>query len=286
MIRDNLHEPFEIVLKELLEKCPRPEHKHNFFEVVYIISGSGLHYINENKFEYGTGHLFLLTPNDSHFFDIDTPTQFFFIRFSDGYIKPNKLETDIRQRLEFVLKNARHNPGCILKSEADKMIVKPIVGAILRELVSKDLYSKELIQQYVKTLIVIMARNISQGLPEKIDENTDGKVLDIIQYIQTNILSPEKIRAEEISKQFGISEHYLGRYFKKHSTETMQQYIVNYKLKLIETRLMHSNMRITEIASEMGFTDKSHLNRIFRKYRGVNPRDFRKERNAELRISK
>ncbi|MEO5889419.1 MAG: helix-turn-helix domain-containing protein [Ferruginibacter sp.] len=56
----------------------------------------------------------------------------------------------------------------------------------------------------------------------------------------------------------------------------MQQYISNYKLRLIETSLLHSDMRINEIAYELNFTDESHLNRIFKKYKGVSPSEFRK----------
>jgi AraC-like DNA-binding protein len=35
-------------------------------------------------------------------------------------------------------------------------------------------------------------------------------------------------------------------------------------------------MRINEIVYELNFTDESHLNRIFKKYRGVSPTEFRK----------
>ena len=84
------------------------------------------------------------------------------------------------------------------------------------------------------------------------------------------------IRDSTISQHFGISQNYLGRYFKKHTNETMQQYIIKYKLKLVENRLLHSEMRINEIAAELGFTDESHLNKLFKKYKGVIPSEFRK----------
>jgi len=35
-------------------------------------------------------------------------------------------------------------------------------------------------------------------------------------------------------------------------------------------------MRISEIVEELGFTDESHLNRLFKKYKDCNPTDFRK----------
>lgn len=51
----------------------------------------------------------------------------------------------------------------------------------------------------------------------------------------------------------------------------MQQYIINYKLKLIENRLLHSEMRINEIATELGFTDESHLNKLFKNIKVLSP---------------
>lgn len=280
MVKDNLYEPFQIVLKEMLDECPRPEHKHSFFELVFIVSGDGMHHINNTSFPYRAGQLFMLAPEDTHSFSIKGPTQFFFIRFTDIYIKSSSLHTDAVERLEFILKNANHIAGCVLKNPADRIVVKPIVDAIIREHTNNDLYNKELIRQYVNTLIVIVARNIAMGLPEQINEQSEEKALDILQYIQANIYQPERLRAECISKAFGISETYLGRYFKKHANETMQQYITSYKLKMIENRLLHGNMRISEIADELGFTDKSHLIRIFRKYKGMSPTEYKKSVSA------
>lgn len=124
--------------------------------------------------------------------------------------------------------------------------------------------------------LFVDVRNIAMFLPEQVDECSEDKSLDILQYIQANIYKTGKIRAKDISQHFGISENYLGRYIKKHTNETMQQYILNYKLKLVENRLLHSQMRICEIVEELGFTDESHLNKFFKKYRGCSPSNFRK----------
>ena len=151
-----------------------------------------------------------------------------------------------------------------------------MIEAICREHNDKDVYNQELIQQLVNTLIIIVARNIAKYLPEQVNVGTEAKAMDILQYIQTNIYYPEKIKAESISDYFGISNTYLGRYFKKHADETMQQYISNYKTKLIEHRLQFSDKRINEIAYEFGFTDESHFNKFFKKQKGNSPSEFRK----------
>ncbi|MBB5634460.1 AraC-like DNA-binding protein [Pedobacter cryoconitis] len=282
MVRDNLYEPFELVLKDILDECPRGPHVHSFFELVYIVSGTGKQSINEIKFNYLPNHLFLLTPGDSHYFEISKPTQFFFIRFNNNYIQSQNKQNEFVQQLEMILRNAANDPGCIIKNQSDKIVLKPMMEAVITEHQGNDLFHKELITSYIRTLLTIVARNISQYMPEKIVQHSDEKVVSILQYIQTNICNPDHLRIGHISKEFGISETYLSRYFKKHVNEGIQDYIINYKLGLIDNRLLHSNKRISEIADEFGFTDKSHLSRIFKKYRGVNPSDFKKGLTASV----
>lgn len=275
MRRETLYEPFEIVLKEL-DECPKEGHEHNFFELIYIVSGTGQQCINKNHFDYHGGHLFLITPDDCHSFKIKETTQFLFIRFNNIYIKNSALHQESVQKLEFILQHANHQPGCVLKNKTDKSLVKPMIEAIIREYVNRDLYNKELIRQLINTLIIVVARNIAKYLPEQINEQSEEKALGILEYIQSNICEPEKLSALNLGNVFGISESYLGRYFKKHAQETMQDYIMKYKLKLIENRLLHSDLRIGEISREFGFTDESHLNRTFKKYKGASPSGFRK----------
>lgn len=275
MKKESLYEPFEIEYKTVHD-CPKGGHKHLFFELVYVISGTGVQCVNKNNFSYHAGHMMLLAPDDCHSFNIDTPTDFFFLRFNDIYIKSGGFHAEDIRRLEYILQNANHAPGCILKNQPDKQLVKAIVEAIARERQQQDLYNQEVVRQLVNTLIVIVARNIARYVPEQVTAHTDEKAIDILNYIQNNIYYPEKIRAEAVSKHFGISDNYLGRFFKKHTSETMQQYITNYRVKLIEARLLHSDMRIVEIADELGFTDESHLNKFFRKQMGASPTAFRK----------
>lgn len=144
MKRENLHQPFEISFNELDESLLK-EHDHTFFELVYILSGTGLQWINNNKFPYHDGHLFMITPGDFHSFEIQTTTKFINIKFNDIYIHSAVFGAENIQRLEFILQHANHQPGCILRNKTDKLLVKPMIEAIIREYVNRNLYSKEII---------------------------------------------------------------------------------------------------------------------------------------------
>lgn len=212
MKRENLHQPFEISFSEL-DESQLKEHDHTFFELVYILSGTGVQWINNNRFPYHDGHLFMITPGDIHSFNIHTTTKFVYIKFNDIYIHSAVFGAENIQRLEFILQHANHRPGCILRNQTDKLLVKPMIEAIVREYLNKKIYSSEIITQLINTIVIVVARNIALFLPEQIDENSEEKSLNILQYIQSNICYPEKIKAKTISQHFGIS-NYLGRYFK------------------------------------------------------------------------
>ena len=274
-MKDNLYQPFEIVIQEL-DESPKATHQQTFFELIYIVSGTGTQFINKNTFEYGAGNLFLVTPADVHSFDVRDTTKFFFIKFNNIYIRNSTLQKGTIQKLEYILQNAHHEPGCIVKNQKEKLLVMSIVEAIIRDQINKDIFNKEFIHQLITTMIVIVARCLAKHIPDNLGEQSDEKAFNILDYIQANIYSPEKINAETIGRHFGISTSYVGRYFKKQNNETMQDYIIRYKLKLIETRLLHSDLRINEIADELGFTDESHMNRIFKKYKQMAPAAFRK----------
>ncbi|WP_264535422.1 AraC family transcriptional regulator [Flavobacterium sp. N1736] len=278
MTNKNLYLPFEVDVREL-EQFPKTTRKNNFFELIYVVSGTGIQIINNNQFHYQAGNLFLVTPQDIHSFEVLTPTKFFFLRFNEYYIKTNPQNgmQETVQRMEYILQNASHRPGCILKNQVDKPLIASLIESIINEQTNQQIYHQKITEQIVNAIITIVARNIALKLPKNIKESTGETVLEILHYIQENIYNPKQLKANLISEHFNISLNYLGKYFKKQTGETLHDYIANYKLRLIEARLLNSDMRINEIADELHFSDESHLNKVFRKHKGMNPSEFRKK---------
>src|ERR1700709_818262 len=119
MIKEQLYEPFTVSV-ETMNEFPKRATQNAFFELVYILSGEGKHCVNENRYAYRPGDMFLFTPEDLHDFKIETTTEFFFLRFNDIYLKSNGIIKDNVQRMEYLLYNAKQISGSILRYETDK----------------------------------------------------------------------------------------------------------------------------------------------------------------------
>ncbi|WP_223829260.1 AraC family transcriptional regulator [Elizabethkingia anophelis] len=70
--------------------------------------------------------------------------------------------------------------------------------------------------------------------------------MKIVTYIQKYIKNKEKLPIPIIAEHFRISENYFGEYFKQQTGISYQQYLLDYRLKLVENYLRHSSTRLDE----------------------------------------
>lgn len=270
----NLYHPFELQFLEVSEYEAK-ERKNTFFEMVFVLEGKGVQIINDHRLPYSSDKLFLIFPQDTHSFEVIEKTKFFFIRFHDSYLKTQN--SDWIQKLEFIFHNHNHLPGCILKTVTDKPLLRAMVEALIREENSNFPQQQEVIKQILNTIITLASRNISLISPLALNQSNAESGLDLLNFVHHNIYQPEELKATKMALKFNVSPTYISEYFKTKTGQSIQQYTIAYKVKLIETRLKFTNMQINEIVYEFGFSDASHLNRLFKKYTGLNPSDYKKQ---------
>lgn len=276
MKKENMHQSFEIIYRKV-DDCPASDLQFSFFQIAYVISGRGFLHLNGNCIAYHAGNLMLMTPNDYHNFNIVDTTEFMLVRINSEFVK--EYSSKNLTGIECLLYYSSHLSGCILRQKEDEFLVKSTVECLLHTIKYKDLHDEDLTAHYVNALIVIAVRNISKIRPLGIKESADKRILEIINYIRANIFSPPSLKASFIADKFDISATYLSSYFKNQCGETIQQFIANYRIRLIEHRLNFSDMRINEIVNEFGFSDQSHLNKFFKKHRSVSLTGYRKAKN-------
>jgi len=276
MKRYILHTPFNIYHFEA-EKWMHSVHKHTYFEIIFILKGKGTHNINGNTFSYNEGDVFLLGPEDFHDFEIEAMTEFCFIRFNELFNKNHTAEKDgpwqqIRKALLYTSSQSR---GSIVTDKPEKQKLQSLLAILEGEYENHPSQYFEIIRDsLMQSMMVILARNlIGQTRTKPVLKDS---VEPLLLYVRQHIYNPAELTMERLSAVFNYAPAYISIFFKKQTGESLKQYIIKHKIKLIEARLLYSQLSFSEIADEFGYTDESHFCKQFRKYTGHTPTEFRK----------
>lgn len=281
MKQKTLHQPFEVYVADMDCWNERPLIYH-FFEIVRIIDGTGTRETNRNRFQYRPGSIFLFTPLDCRGFDVETPTRFCSIRFSEVFLSEYKTEQD-KERVTEWLKQletifAHHNrfEELLIQNEGDCGMIASLISHLVTEYEQRQPGHEENLRHLVTLILNVITRNVHDGRAADTTGTKQALINRVLLHIQRHIADPEKLRVEHLAGQFNLSPNYVGEYFRKYTGESLQTYVASSRMKLVAQRLLQSNLTISEIADELGFTDESHLSRQFRKHYGTSPTAFRK----------
>jgi len=100
-------------------------------------------------------------------------------------------------------------------------------------------------------------------------------VLGLMKANQTGALS-----IEQMAQAAGLSKEYFIRQFKKTFGTTPGTYFLQLKMRTACDLLVSSNLHIQEIAFQLGYEDPFYFSRIFKRLRGVSPRQYRQSTRA------
>lgn len=284
MERKELHRPFEVHVSDMECWKERPLIYH-FFEIVQILEGSGVRTTNLNDFPYEKGSIFLFTPLDCRGFNATTPTRFCSIRFSEVFLGQYKNAPDRARivqwlkQLEHIFSHHNRFQRLLVKDTGDCKMISSLINNVVQEYQQKQAYHEENLQHFVTLLLNILARNASDNTnagTTATGQETEPLINRMLLHIRQHISDAEKLRVDYLAAHFNLSANYVGEYFRKLTGESLQHYITQYKINMVQQRLAFSTLTVSQIAGELGFTDESHLGRQFRKHSGVSPLEYRK----------
>lgn len=215
-MRRKQFEPLEIDTFET-SVFPLPKHNHTYYELIYIFKGCGTHHINQIVIPYKTGDLYLVSPDDEHFFSIKKSTKFCFIKFNDSYFESNKhLASDtitIASPID-IMRNSLLKEEKLTFDDPCRSILKKTIENIIDYNRFNKVSDSPIVFFQILALFGIVRESSAKFLKVSVDNSTHQND-DLISYIHKNIYYPELIRINSIADHFNISGTYFGAYFKR-----------------------------------------------------------------------
>ncbi|PKB16284.1 AraC family transcriptional regulator [Flavobacterium sp. 5] len=262
-----------LVIDEFEEdKYHLPTHSHTYYEIIYIIKGSGIHELNNNLLHYQSGDLFVISTDDEHYFDIKKTTRFFFIKFTDTYFNSNrKLTCDefLLNTPENIMRDKSLKENVLKLDETCASILKNTIDNIRAYNCKANISTSPIIFYQILSIFGLIKESLQQQNIKITGSGIDND--QIISYIHQNIYKPKLIQIKTIAEHFNISQSYFGTYFKRNFSISYRDYSNKLRVKLIEKRILNKQLSMKQIAFEFGFTDESHLSNYFKKQRNIKP---------------
>ena len=108
-------------------------------------------------------------------------------------------------------------------------------------------------------------------------EHKDDPIIAAQNYIESNF--EKKISVEKLALNVALSPRSFVRRFKKATSNTPTEYIQRVKIEASKKKFESSSVNINEVMYSVGYNDTKAFRRIFRKYTGLSPREYKSKFN-------
>lgn len=252
-------------------------HWHEFYEMTYIISGSGQHVLNGKRSPLEAGTLFLLTPVDFHEVipDKGSHLELFNVIFSE-----EMLNNALRERL-------------FLSSEQMTFTFEPGEAmerdfrALWAEYEEREDGFEEVIQATLIRILIRLSRQCLRSLKQQaaMQPDDDGTVIEAalppmhiavrkaINYIHYHFR--DSVTLADAAAQAQYSPQYFSECFKTVTGISFQTYLGGLRLRFAKSLLHSTDLPVTQIAQTAGFNTLGHFERAFKLKYHLSPRQYR-----------
>lgn len=240
-------------------------HTHDYYEIEYASSGSGINTVNGIDYPIEPGSFWILGPHDDHM-----------LRGNHAAI----------HHIGIYLPDASRDLSALLEGAS-----LPIVGKIEGEAKQERILSYFALfddapesgalrgrhYQAVATLLCTGFLSSGNRATDTIGK-TANYVRLAIRYVNDHIREP--LSLSDVATELHIVPCYLSSIFARYAGCPFHEYVTKSRLRHARILLVSTEMSITDVAGESGFGCVSAMNRAFRKHLDTTPSALRKYGSA------
>lgn len=192
--------------------------------------------------------------------------------------------------LDYFSKNDKENYSYAFRGNnidqskpTDSNLIYYLKQILLSKIAPSSNTQTAILQKYF-SLLVLLEEYYRVELRQRTDKNIKSQIEDIKFYIDNNF--EKEIRLSDLAEQLYVTEQYLSRIFKEQNGIGISEYLIKCRLAKVRQLLLETDDSITDIAYSSGFSNINSFNRLFKKYQGVTPSEYRFEIKKNLKIEK
>jgi AraC-like DNA-binding protein len=273
----------------LVKKIIRPYfstdfHFHKECQLVYIVSGSGTRIIGNSIEHFDAGDLTFVGPNVPHvWYSESAPGEITEAVSIALYINPDAISDHLDLLID--TKELRHffkasERGITILGRKKKLVVDILSQMQERKNVALMSSFFQILDQLLDPDELVWLN--TPDLISVYSAATSRRVPKLMHFIQQNF--KEDITLQQAASVAGLQIHSFCRFFKGLTNRTFSDFLNEVRIGFAGKLLLQSDLSITQIALESGYSNISYFNRSFKKINKMSPKEYRNQ--GELKTDK
>jgi AraC family transcriptional activator of pobA len=138
-------------------------HKHDFFEVLFLNQGSGIHIIDSNKYEIKPPCIFFLSPGQAHKLELSSDIGGFIYLFTSEFYLMNQKNSNRLLEFPFFYTIEQENPPLIIKSHEDEQFIEHLFNQACKEMIKEQTVRSE---EKIRSVLDLILLHSEQFYPK------------------------------------------------------------------------------------------------------------------------
>lgn len=230
-----------------------PKHRHDTWELILNLRGSGVMDIDGTDYKYGPGTVIICPPGTSH-------TKYSASGFWDIFIQFDNPPSFIKNKV-------------VIFDDSAENTIRTLMYRALRYFNRKANGYKEVLSAILSLVLTVIACDVADKR-SNIVRQAENKLIE-------NYIDPS-FKLKDLYESISYDEDYVRRCFKKETGITPNTYLNNLRMdnavRIMErANSSHEKISISELAFMCGFEDALYFSKVFKKRTGVSPREYLKK---------
>lgn len=228
-------------------------HWHEFYEIELILEGAGIYNVDGIDYEIEKGSLFFMSPSSFHHINFTENTKLINFMFT--------LEACDMDFLCGIFDSVPHILINLFDFDVD------FIHTLAKDTIKINSVKY---QSAVLNCVLGKIQNLCASYTTQLK---DSRMQYAILYIQNHF--KENITLKQAAEIANYSPNYFGNKFKEYTGVTFKEYIMELKFSFARKMLKKTNLTVSEICYNCGFSDFSNFMFYFKKRYGMTPKQYR-----------
>ena len=273
----------EKMLTVSIKNTIQPIHWHDFLEINFVLEGEMDVVRNNRQIHVESGEMMVLNRDDVHSISSESD-ELLYVQIHIEMEHFNMYIPDIWTVLIYCSPENNDTISKNLKSE-----MKSHIGSIIRymEEQSSNVDAENRIIYYCVEILSNLKMGFLASVDDKLKEVSEeqkSRIWKAIDYMYDN--HNRKLTLHEVAQWVFVSDDYLSRLLKKHNDMGFESFLAFIRSEMSIRLLLNTNLSITNIAYECGFSAPKYYNAAFLRIYGCEPTEYRKKNKSNFLIEK